>query len=83
MLRQTDNYQQRKASLEELDELIAKCPNPRWIQAGLEFRAKIQEGDELWEFCTAKHTWDNFAGRAGYLITRDGETVATLLTALN
>lgn len=83
MLRPTDEHQQRRASIEELDQLIAKATNPQFVEVCIEFKAKVQEGDEVWEFCTDRRSWDYLAGRAGYLITRNGETIATLVTLLN
>jgi hypothetical protein len=83
MLKPAKQYQQRKASIEELDQLIAKAWHPRFIEIADEFKAKLSEGDELWEFCTDEHSWDHMAGRAGYIITRNGQTVAELVTLLN
>lgn len=83
MLKPAKQYQQRKASVEELDQLIAKAGHPRFVEVCIEFKAKLQPGNELWEFCSDKQSWDCMAGRAGYKITRAGETVAELVTILN
>jgi hypothetical protein len=83
MLQPAQQYQQRKASMAELDKLITPSTYWRFVEVLLEFKAKFQDGDELWEFCSAKHSWDHFAGRAGYIITRNGKTIAELVTSLN
>jgi hypothetical protein len=79
----TEQHGKRKASIEELDQLIAKSSNPLFVEVSTEFKAKIQEGDELWKFSSDKQSWDHYAGRAGYMITRNGKTVAELVTLLN
>ena len=48
MLKPAKQFQQRKASIEELDQLIVKSRNPPFIEVCTEFKARLQEGDELW-----------------------------------
>jgi hypothetical protein len=48
-----------------------------------EFRNKVQEGDEFWEFNSPEHFWKHLAGRAGIALVRDGEIVASHVTMLN
>ena len=47
------------------------------------FKAKIQPGDELWEYCTSKSSWDELQGGAGYELVRDGSVIASILTRVN
>lgn len=51
----------------------------RWV----EFKGMIQPGDELWEFCSDKRSWQQMAGRAGYCIVRNGEIVSALCSKMN
>ncbi len=37
-----------------------------------------REGDELWEFSTPKHSWENLAGRGGVALVRDGVIVDSI-----
>ena len=83
MLKPAKQYQQRKALIEELNQLVTKSSNPLFVEVCAEFKTKLQAGDELWEFCTDERSWDHLAGRAGYMITRNGKTVAELVTVLN
>lgn len=48
-----------------------------------EFRGRMQEGDELWEFDSPAHFWEHLAGRAGIALVRNGEVVASRVTRLN
>ena len=48
-----------------------------------EFRQRMQEGDELWEFNSPAHFWEHLAGRAGIALVRNGEVVASHVTRLN
>ncbi len=45
--------------------------------------AQMQEGDELWEFCSSWESWQNLAGRAGIALVRNGEVVASVDTMMN
>ena len=48
-----------------------------------EFRERMKEGDELWEFDSPAHFWEHLAGRAGIALVRSGEVVASHVTKLN
>lgn len=41
MLKPAKQYQQRKASVEELDQLIAKAGHPHFIEVCTEFKIKL------------------------------------------
>lgn len=47
------------------------------------FKSKLQEGDELWEFCSPPETWVNLMGSEGICIVRDGEIIACIVTRMN
>ena len=49
----------------------------------LDFKSKIQEGDELWRFSSPQESWEHLAGRAGICIVRDGEITDSLVTIMN
>jgi hypothetical protein len=44
---------------------------------------QILPGDELWEFCSPPPSWERLAGRQGIVLLRDGNVVASILTAMN
>ena len=48
-----------------------------------ELVASVQDGDELWEYCSSEHSWEHLAGRAGIALVRRGEVVDTITTAMN
>lgn len=41
-------------------------------ESWLEFKGRMQDGDELWEFSTPPRMWELRLGRAGICIVRDG-----------
>jgi hypothetical protein len=53
--------------------------HPEWR----EMVASMQEGDELWEYCSSEHSWQHLAGRAGIALIRKGEVVDAITTALS
>ena len=44
---------------------------------------QMQEGDELFEFCSSPHSWRNLAGHAGIDLVRNGEEIGSILTLMN
>jgi hypothetical protein len=60
------------------NELPSSPPvlNDRWRA----FLAQMQEGDELWTFCTPPETWEHNAGLGGIALVRDGKWVAKIVT---
>lgn len=53
--------------------------NDRW-QALL---AKMEAGDELWEFSSPPEMWQRLMGMAGVALVRNGDVVDSIVTALN
>jgi hypothetical protein len=80
MLKPVENSRERRVSLAELDEIITSNKNPGFWSA---FRSKIQDGDEIWQYCSDRQSWDHLAGRAGYRVTRGGKPVAGVTTVMN
>jgi hypothetical protein len=76
---------------------VASVPKPdipkEWLRGQLtdeeaaerqwEFRGLMQEGDEIWKYCSPPQSWERLAGRAGIALVRNGEIVASRLTMLN
>jgi hypothetical protein len=46
-------------------------------------KAKIVNGDELWEFSSPPESWRSLAGRAGVALVRDGEVIDSIVTILS
>jgi hypothetical protein len=46
-------------------------------------KAQMQPGDELWEFCTPKATWDQGMGSAGYQLVRGDVIICTMVVRMN
>lgn len=44
---------------------------------------KMEPGDELWQFCTGSRSWMTLGGRAGYMICRGDQVIASMLTRLS
>lgn len=42
--------------------------------------AKVQPGDEIWEFSSPGENWINLAGQRGYALVRGGEVVERIVT---
>lgn len=68
-----------------LDERLGPEPvvfgfiNDEWE----EFKARIQDGDELWEFSSPPESWERLAGRSGLCIVRDGIIINVMITIIN
>lgn len=48
-----------------------------------ELKAKMQPGDELWEFRSPPESWKHLAGAGGVAVLRDGKVIASLFTIMN
>lgn len=70
--------QRRRTSVEEL-ERERGFRGERWDA----FKARVIEGDELWEYCSARKTWDQGLGGAGIELVREGQSIALLTTRMN
>jgi len=57
-------------------------PNDRWNDRWRAFLAQMQEGDELWTFCTPPETWEHMAGLGGFALVRHGKMVARIVRLL-
>jgi len=82
-----------KTSIEKLEKehmITDHCrlgPNPipfgfqnaRWI----EFKSKIKNGDEIWNYASKGNSWGKLHGRAGICIVRNKEIIATLDTFMS
>jgi hypothetical protein len=55
----------------------------RWRLVWGEMLDAMQEGDELWEFSSPHHFWDQLAGRAEVALVRNGEIVDCIVTSVN
>lgn len=45
--------------------------------------ARMQPGDELWQFSSPPESWQHLCGRAGVALVRNGEVVDSITTAMN
>jgi hypothetical protein len=53
--------------------------NAEWLS----FKSKIRPGDKILDFSSSAHSWQNLAGRAGYILVRGGKVIDTLVTIMN
>jgi hypothetical protein len=53
--------------------------NQKW----LEFKSQIQPGDKIHDFSSSEESWENLAGRAGYILVREGRVIDTFVTIMN
>ncbi|MDQ7780518.1 MAG: hypothetical protein RDV41_12555 [Planctomycetota bacterium] len=83
---------QNKTTVEECeknylvkDERLGPNPVPFGFQnqKWLELKQRMQEGDELWEYCSPPETWKAFCGRAGVCVVRNGEVIDSISTMMN
>lgn len=67
------------------DDRLGESPLPFGFQSNewSSLVAKIQEGDELWEFKSPPEHWKKKRGRAGIALVRDGELIDSLVTLMN
>ncbi len=49
----------------------------------LKFKSQMQPGDELYFYNTSEESWQNHAGRMGYVLVRAGEFIDTFDTMMN
>ena len=54
-----------------------------WREIVLEMQALMQPGDELWEYCSDKQSWDQLMGLAGFELLRGGEVVKRRVWRMN
>lgn len=67
------------------DDRLGQEPMPFGFQneAWKKLLSWMQEGDELWEFCSPKETWECLAGREGVALLRKGKFIGYLITREN
>lgn len=84
---EADYYSELRASLaSEVDPdqfEILGVPFGLANQDWEELKAQMEPGDELWEFCDAKHLWDALMGCAGYELRRNGVMIEMFITRMN
>lgn len=74
----TEDWLIKQVRRSEVDAELGML-NQRWV----DFRQEIQEGDEIWQFCSPDKFWEKKCGRAGYSIVRNGEIVRSLVSRRN
>src|SRR5262249_56287630 len=97
MLVPSDTDQRRRITVAEAEaehtptgqdpERVRRFPElakPFGFQNGLweALQAQMQPGDELWEYCTDRESWQQLMGSAGVGLVRGGEGVASITTRL-
>lgn len=53
--------------------------NPEWRKMLM----MMQDGDELWTFCSEVESWQMLCGRAGISLVRGGEIIESIVTMMN
>lgn len=46
-------------------------------------KSNYQEGDQIFKFSTSAESWDNLAGREGYVLIRGDQIIAEIITLMN
>jgi hypothetical protein len=79
------SWLQNRVTFAEIDTIYGNAPAEDFRREYNEFKAKFQEGDELWYFCSPAESWgkQSLSGRAGYMIIRKGAVIATIVTLMN
>src|SRR5438105_4131275 len=54
-----------------------RLANPEYLLS------KMQDGDELWEFCSPPDSWAHMAGRAGIALVRGGNVLDSIVSMRN
>ncbi len=73
----------RLVSIDRIRSLINSSGNPQFLRQCQAFIEAIEPEDRLIEFCTSKESWRQCQGSYGYLVERQGSTVAKLITRFN
>lgn len=53
--------------------------NDRWQK----FKSQVRDGDKIFALESSPESWKHLAGRAGYVLVRDGNIVAKIITRMN
>jgi hypothetical protein len=59
----------------DLDEFLSR--------SGASLLTSWQLGDELWRYCSDDASWQNLAGRAGFVWLRNGQTFRVFRTVMS
>lgn len=74
----------RKGLRREAERWLASLQLPFYGSEEWEaLKAEMRPGDELWEYCTSRASWQALMGSAGYLLMREGEVVAGVTIRMN
>jgi hypothetical protein len=74
-IRSAENDDSRRETLQKPFGFV----NEEWE----ELKSMMQPGDELWEYCTSKESWNMLMGSAGIELIRNGEVIASFLIRMN
>ena len=85
VLEPSDRHQRRRVTVAEAESTVYPglehvARSPRWEDKWKSFTAQMVDGDELWEFCSDRASWEMFMGCAGYELVRDGKVVDRIAT---
>ena len=78
-----DVYQEREASIENINILIRESPNPHFVEQAIQLRDSMMPGDRLFEFCSSIECWQQYIGTAGFIVKRGNEIVKSLMCKMN
>jgi hypothetical protein len=53
--------------------------NDKWN----EIKSKIIKGDKIFKFTTNPESWENLAGREGFIVLRGNMVIGTIITSMN
>jgi hypothetical protein len=67
------------------DPALGSAPVPFGFihETWLALLERLEDGDELWAFCSPPATWEHLCGRAGYVVLRDGEIADAIHSMIN
>ena len=83
MLIPTTKPQERPATMQDIEERMARPPNPRFVQECAAFCDAFRPGDFIVEFCTDRASWNACMGMAGYKLRRAGVDISRLILRMN
>lgn len=68
-----------------LTERLGPTPLPFGFhnEAWVRLLGSMEDGDELWEYSSESHYWENLAGRSGIALVRNGEIIDCITTRMN
>ena len=78
-----------RADSEEKQMVLTERLGPSPVAFGFQNRvwlqllSEMEDGDELWEYTSDSHYWENLAGRTGIAVVRKGEVIDCITTKMN